>query len=155
MTTTSRLPAVIDALIETFGTVTDLTVFDGPEFSLTEDAVGEFVIVGGNGDRSAESGSLAQTWAGMGHHSRNEEGGVDCALVVQTGDSVIKTSRDRVFVLLGELETALVADPTLGGAVMAGWMLPLSASIEAEENGLGSYVRLSFTISYRSRLEGS
>ncbi len=155
MTTTSRLPNVIDGLIATFGAVSGLTVFDGPEFSLTSDSLGEFVIVGGNGDAQAESGGGTQEWAGLGHRSRNEEGPVICAIVVQTGDTAIKPSRDRAYVLLGQLESALVTDPTLGGAVMAGWLLPLNHTLEAAENDLGSYVRVTFTVSYRTRLEGT
>jgi hypothetical protein len=150
--TTSRWPSVYDALLTTFRVVSGLTVFDGPEFGLTADSVGEFVIVGGNGDPDGDPGAITQAWKGLGHNSRDETGEVNCAVIVQTGDTVIKTSRDRAFVLLASLETALLADPTLGAAVTAGWMLPINGTPEQRENSLGSYVRLPFTISYNTRL---
>lgn len=150
--TTSRWPAVVDALLATFGTVEDVTTFDGPEFMLTADDGGNYVIVGGADDAETEAGGIGQTWGAIGAKRRDEAGQVTCAVVVQTGDPTIKPSRDRAFVVLASLEQALVADPTLGGAVDAGWLLPLTGSVSQWQNELGSFCRLAFAVTYKARL---
>jgi hypothetical protein len=150
--TTSHWPLVYDALIAKFQTLSGLAVYDGPEFTLTEDRVGEFVIVGGNGDPEGEPGGLDQQWVGLGAKSRDETGTVVCAVIVQSGDTTLKPSRDRAFAILDTLTASLLTDPTLGGAVTDGWLLPLSGAPEQRENSLGSYVRLSLTVSFKSRV---
>ncbi len=150
--TASRWPQVYDGLVTTF-TAAGLTVYDGPEFSLTSDSVGEFVIVGGNGDPDGDPGQLDQDWVGLGAKSRDEEGSVICSVVVQSGDTAIKPSRDRAFVILATLTTAITTDPTLGGAVASGWLSPPKAgNPEQRENSLGSYVRLTLTVPFKSRV---
>jgi hypothetical protein len=146
---TSRLPAAIDALIATFGAVT--TTFDGPD-ALPQDWPDEYVVVGGTENPDDEGATLSYEWAGLGAKQRSESGAITCAVVVWHGDVDVKANRDRVFVLLGLLEAAVVADPTLGGAVTSGWFLPSSVVLSQRQNNRGSYARIVLTVSYKSRI---
>lgn len=150
--TTSRVGAVIDALVTTFTAGTASEVLDGP--TVRSSAPGTFAIVGGTLEES--SVPIQQDWAGLGKNSRNEDGQIPCAVVSQSGDSdpdAIKRHRDAALVLLAELEAAVVADPTLGGAVQAGWLHVTSGDLQQSQNKNGSAVAIDITVSYRARLQ--
>lgn len=146
---TSRLPAAIDALVATFGAVT--TTFDGPG-ALPQVWPDELVIVGGTEDPDDDAATASYEWAGIGAKKRNEAGEITCAVLVQQGDLDVKENRNRAYILLAALESAVVSDPTLGGAVISGWFLPSSAIFRQRQNDRGSYARIVLTVSYQSRI---
>ena len=146
---TSRLPAAIDALLDTFGAVTQ--AYDGPE-ALPQVWPDELVIVGGTEDPDDDTASASYEWAGLGAKKRNESGEITCALVVQRGDIDVKANRDRAFAVMADLEAAVVIDPTLGGAVTSGWFLPSSVTYSQRQNDRGSFARIVLTVSYQSRI---
>jgi len=150
VSTTSRVGAVLDALVTTLSAGTATAVYDGPP--LVSDAPTTFVLVGAT-DEAESVVPIRQDWAGLGHNSRNETGEIPCAVVSQSGDTVIKTHRDAVLTILGELEAAIVADPTLGGAVQAGWLLIASGDLTQSQNNQGARVTVNFTVEYRARLQ--
>jgi len=147
---TSRLGAVIDALVTQLDAGTAFSVYDGYPVTTTPPA--DFVIVGGTDDPDDDAASLDQEWAGLGKASRDETGQITCAVVSQSGGTDLKTHRDRVLVILGELETALRADPTLGGVVQSGWLHLTAGALNQQQNANGSRARLTFTVSYRARV---
>lgn len=150
--TTSRVGAVIDALVTTFTAGTAAKVFDGPV--VVSSAPTTFAIVGGSISESLVP--IQQDWAGLGHNSRNETAEVPCAVVSQSGDSdplAVKRHRDAALVLLAQLEAAVVADPTLGGAVAAGWLHITSGVLTQDQNQNGCAVSITFTVSYKARLQ--
>ncbi len=147
---TSRLGAVLDALVTTLDAGTAVEVYDG--LPVTSSAPADFVIVGGTDDPDDNAADLTQEWAGLGKESRNETGSVTCAVISQSGDTVVKTHRDRVLVILGELETAIRADPTLGGVVAAGWLHVTAGALNQQQNANGSRARVTFTVAYRARV---
>jgi hypothetical protein len=146
---TSRLPAALDALLDTFGAVTQS--YDGPE-ALPGVWPDEFVIVGGTDDPDDDTASASYEWAGLGAKQRNESGEITCALIVQRGDIVVKANRDRAFTVMAALEAAVVADPTLGGAVQSGWFLPSGVTYSQRQNDRGSFARIVLTVTYQSRI---
>ena len=150
--TTSRVGAVIDALVTTFSAGTSSDVLDGP--SVRSSAAGTFALVGGTLEES--SVPIQQDWAGLGRNSRTEDGQIPCAVVSQSGDSddqAIKRHRDAALALVAELEAAVAADPTLGGAVQAGWLHITSSDLVQSQNQNGSAVVITITVSYRARLQ--
>lgn len=150
MAASSRVGAVIDALVTTFSTGTAAEVYDGPP--LVSTAPGTFVIVGANEEAESRI-PLTQDWAGLGRNSRNETGDIPCAIVSQSGDTVIKMHRDAALALMAQLEAAVVADPTLGGAVQAGWLHITSGDLLQEQTPNGARVAIPITVSYRARLQ--
>lgn len=147
---TSRLGAVIDALVTQLDAGTAVAVYDGYPVITTPPA--DFVIVGGTPDPDTDAASLDQAWAGLGAKARDETGEITCAVVSQSGGTNLKTHRDRALVILGELETAIRADPTLGGVVSSGWLHVTTGSLSQEQNTNGSRAVVTFTVSYRARL---
>lgn len=145
----SVAPAVIDALVSTF-TATGLQTYDGPSVPTTR--ASEFVIVGGTLDPDDDAGTSEIEWNGLGAKHRREDGGVTCAVVVETGDTVIKPSRDRAYALLATLTTAITTDPTLGASVSSGQLLVNETTLTQRQNANGSYAQVAFTVSYQSRL---
>jgi hypothetical protein len=147
---TSRYGLVVDALISAIDSATGVTVIDGPaNQTLTAD---EYVVVGGTDDLDDAAGTIDQDWAGIGRQARNEAGLVACAVLVGSGGDVVKTARDRALVILGQIEDALRADPTLGGVLPAGWCQMTAATPSQRRNTNGLYVRLQFSVAYQSRI---
>ncbi len=145
----SRFGAVTDALVTLIGTAGS-TTFDGPP--LTADVPTDYVIVGGTEDPDDDAGDIDQDWAALGKASRNETGTVTCAILAGTGDDIIKTARDRALTILANIETALRADPSLTGVLSPGWCHITSATPKQVRNDRGLYVRIRFTVTYKSRI---
>jgi hypothetical protein len=145
---TSRIPAVIDALVTTW-TGLGHTVYDGPNVPTTWPT--ELIIVGGTENPDDVAVEAAIVWDGLGAKTRRESGMVLMVVIVQSGATTIKTDRDRAFAIFGEFESAVVADPTLGGSVLDGWLLPLEVHYTQRQNDRGSYVRVQVTVNYQSR----
>jgi hypothetical protein len=148
--TTSRFGAVVDALVVLVDATTVGRVFDGPPN--TADALTEYVVVGGTDDPDDDAGEFDQVWNGIGASAKQETGSVVCATLVSTGDDVVKTARDRALVILGEVETALRADKTLGGVITSGWCEMSSGRPRQRRNSNGLYVRVEFTVDYQTRI---
>ena len=144
-----RVGAVIDALVTKFGTGTAAKVVDGPP--ILSAAPADFVLVGAN-DEAESTVPITQAWAGLGAKARDETGEIPCAVVSQSGSTNIKTHRDRCLTILGELETALVADPTLSGAVASGWLLVSEGSLTQVQTPNGARASINFSVFYKARL---
>jgi hypothetical protein len=124
-------------------------VYDGPV--VTTAATSDYVVIGGTEDPDDEPSSFDQEWNGLGARSKIETGEVTCAVLVGTGDEGVKASRDRALVVLGEVETAVRADPTLGGVLTGGWCLVSGGRHVQRLNTQGLYVRVVFTVSYQTK----
>ena len=156
---TSAVPLLLDALVSTFTTALatasltagPIVVYDGPTTS--RDPQGEFVVVGDNGDVTddAEASRTEQQWAGIGGRSKDETGGITCAVVCWSGDSEFKPLRDRAFVLLGLLETALRANPQLGVLGPPGHAQIETVDLRQVLVG-GAVVRLVITVTFQARI---
>jgi hypothetical protein len=150
VTTTSRFGAVTDALITLIGATDVSATFDGP--FLTADIPIDYAIVGGTDDPEDDGGEFTQDWNGLGARTKVETGEVVCAILVGTGDDVVKVARDRALDIVGQVETAIRADPTLGGAVVSGWCQVSRGVPRQRTNTAGLYVRIVLTIAYQSHI---
>ena len=144
-----RFGAVIDALVALAGTTSAGAVYDGPV--VTSTLPPDFVVIGGTEDPDDEPSSFDQSWAGLGNRSKAETGDVTCAVLVGTGDENVKVARDRALVILGQVEAAVRADPTLGGVLSGGWCQVSGGRHVQRLNTQGLYVRITFTVSYQTK----
>lgn len=116
----SRVPAAIraihDALVAQLPAGTLVLVGPGNTSSTAN-----VVLVGvndpdENGYATAVTGT--QSWAQLGGKRRDETFAVHCSAVAWNGDSDTLAAMDAVYALLAACESAIVADPTLGGAIL-------------------------------------
>lgn len=76
----------------------------------------DFVFVGYDGDPEGELLAAAgdQDWAGIGTKKRDESFDIACAVVSKYSADPPKTARDRVKAQFTLVESAILADPSLG-----------------------------------------
>lgn len=144
----STVPAVLSALC-TLGasSLPGVEIYDGPN---NEDNLpDEYLAVGYSRDEddSSVDGSLFDE----GNNTSGESYSVHCILSVATGDAdagAVANRRTRCAVLFGQFATALRADPTLGGTLVAGAKATLGAFswIYGPSVQGGSYAEVEFDI---------
>lgn len=156
MAATSRVPAVIDALLATAKNaagLTDVLVLDG--FGLTEEP-GDFLMVGvDDPDRTdaAASASSEQEWAHANHTDRDERGAITCAALSWNGDANQKAARDAAYAITAALEDSLRADPTLGGVDGLLWTgFGQSSQLTQTQDDQGALALIVFTVAFRARI---
>lgn len=125
MSTTSRVPAAIDALFEfTKTAVIPLHTADEPEVGVYDGAptvpVAEIppdaIVIGGTiGEQLAVTGSREGPGGLASHDTEKFQVSVGISSVRDAGET--KKARDRVAAIKALLETKLKADMTLGGVV--------------------------------------
>jgi hypothetical protein len=113
----SRFDAVVDALVTALQGAPGLsgvTVSDGPP--VTGDPLPEVVTVGfAFDDQDDVSAEIEQGYHDLGPAAkRDERVEVRCAVYSSNGNADMGAARARCAVLLGEVESALRASPTLG-----------------------------------------
>jgi hypothetical protein len=151
MTGTSRIPAVLDALVAAFTTAlaaADVTVTDGPpglDQPLRELCIGH--------TREDDEIAFTQEWAGQGGLSRNEMFEIPNMLYLRTGDTNLSALRLALFGYLATIESTLRADPTLG---ITGFTVRAefgtSGSYKQEVTERGLVLRVRFTIRVKTRI---
>lgn len=144
-----KFGAVIDALVTLAKTTTAGAVYDGPV--VTGEVPLDFIVIGGTEDPDDEPSSFDQSWNGLGNKSKNEQGEITCAVLVDTGDENVKVARDRALAILGEVETKVRADPSLGGVLIGGWCQVSGGRHVQRLNTQGLYVRVVFTVAYQTK----
>lgn len=122
MTAASAIPALVDALISValtaFPDATSVVdVMDGPSNSMED--TGQSLWIGSNGDdASTEAATADQVWPYLSSSFRREVLTVHCLALAWNGDDDFKTVRDQAFAQVQAFTAAIVADATLGGAVL-------------------------------------
>lgn len=115
----SRVPDVVDALVDAFKVAeefTDVTVWDGPELSGT--VVLEMLSVaftGDDNDSDVQSTSVAE---GLGGGIDRETFTVRCSAAVLKGNSNMRAARRRAYELCSAAGAVLARDPSLGRLVL-------------------------------------
>lgn len=144
-----KFGAVIDALVALAKTTTAGAVYDGPV--VTAAVPNDFLVIGGTEDPDDEPSSFDQSWNGLGNKGKVESGEVTCAVLVDTGDEDVKVARDRALAILGEVETKVRNDPSLGGVLSGGWCQVSGGRHVQRLNSQGLYVRITFTVAYQTK----
>ena len=150
MSSTSRIPAVISALVSTFTTaMPTATVYDG-QWLTTPD--GDYLTVGWTPNGEQPTGH--QQWdASLGNKARGEEIDIPCYVDSYSGDTDTATRRNAAFALLAAAENALRADLTLGGAVpQPGYAELGSYELHQEQTEAGLAVGVIFHVLVTTRI---
>ena len=149
MTTTSRIPAVIDALVSTLtAALPNVRVIDGPFVSVPD---GDYLTVGWTPDGDTTSGG--QTWAGLGNRARDEQIDVPCYCDSYSGSTAVSARRTAAFALMAAAETALRNDPTLGGVIPnPGWAQISAYTERQEQTDAGVAVGVVFHVLVNTRI---
>lgn len=150
MTTTSRIPAVLDALVSTLtAALPAVTVIDGPLVRVPD---GDYLTVGATPENDRPTGQ--QTWIGVGPTKvRGEEIDVPCYCDSYSGSTAVSTRRNAAFAILAAAETSLRADPSLGGVLTVPGIAEISTySDYQEETEKGLAVGVVFHITCKTRI---
>jgi len=161
-TVTSRLPALIDYLVNLFtndptlGAATPkVTVFDGP--TTTQDPAPLQLYIGltdPENTGSEPAGETTQEWAALGRRGRNETVTIHCCALAWSGTDDMKTVRIAATGIVAAVETLMQADTTgFGGNVL--FPDPGITSIAlTQSNASGSQAAAAFDLTFRSRIGG-
>jgi hypothetical protein len=130
--------------------LTGIQVVDGPQAN--SDAANDWLFVGANGDlpdEVAESAVVDQSWMAFAKVMQ-ETAEITCAIVCRAGEPSISAVRARAYSILAAAETALRADPLLGGVVMQSYvsahqLIPVVTTS-------GAKARVVFTVTYQAQL---
>lgn len=149
---TSRVPYVLDALVALYSaTVPAVTIFDGPPLQIEDTAAGLFV---GCTD-SSEQVDAHQDWAELGHYSRNEVITVPHLLFLRTGDNDLSATRLALYAYMAAIESALVADVTLGLADGVIRARIASGPLTQTRTGDGLVLKVEFVVEVQARLRSN
>ena len=149
--TTSRIPAVVDALVTILtAALPDVDVYDG-RWVTAPASTRSYLTVGWTPEEEGPSGE--QSWAGLGAKARDERIAVPCYADAYSGSTDTAERRNAAFELLTAAEDALRADPTLGGAVLQpGWAEVGNYSVRQEQTDAGLEVGVTFVINVTTRI---
>ena len=161
MTVTSRIPAAIDYLVTTFkasallgAASPPVAVYDGPLATAAPDQAQLWVGVDDPDTTAAvTSADSTQTWAGLGHLAKNEQLSIRCTAQAWSGGDDVRTARQAVYAIMSAVETVVLADATLGGAVTVPGNAEVSAGTLLQLTGSGGAVaRVVFEITAQARI---
>ncbi len=153
MANSSRVPALIEALVTQLDAALDVDVFDGPAFgddaraSWLEIGVDDPELSGGSGLTAASS---RMSWAGLGARSRNEEITILCAAWAWTGEDAVSVPRASAYALLAQVEAIIFADPTLGGVALFG--IASETTLRQGLSSKGATAAVLFQVEAKARL---
>lgn len=160
---TSRIPSAIDGLLAlcnaqtvTGGTLANVRVYDGPPTVQPDDLLQ--LYIGYDEERSvSETPSVegVQVWQTMGG-ARDERFSILCCAISRSGDTVIKTERDRAYALIAAVENLIRintagADHTLAGAVLTSHIAGAERLLQLQTND-GAYVKVTFHVDCIARI---
>jgi hypothetical protein len=148
--------AVRTALVDLFNETLDVPVFEGP---LVANATPpkRFVLVGsdggddGQGNPSDDGAVIRQSPSALGNDWHDEDGDIVCAVWRWAGDTDMTLLRADVEAAVAQLESAIRADRTLGGVLVAGYRAGITEQrVRETQTSQGAVIRVAFTVSYRT-----
>lgn len=145
----SAVDDVLAALLAVFAAAvgTSVPVYDG--LPATAEADLAFVLVGDDGDATSDNPAAAVTQTRAERNiagAYSEAGDITCAVICQTGDDDLPGLRTSSRALMFAIETAVRADPTLGGVAVRSRIDDVT--LWQVRNANGSAVRRVFTVHY-------
>lgn len=166
---TSRLPAVIDALLALMRATTGyrdpsaavsaalVPVFDGPTIGVSGDHATRWLSIGWAGDPESpeDAGVAEQAVATGGNNTRDEVGTIRCRAAAQGGETdptPLSTLRLQAAAIVGDVELLLRTNPTLG--IVAPRMFARIGEVGALRPSItrGPSVTADFTVIYDTRI---
>lgn len=155
MATTSKLPAVIDALLALATSILPVgaKVYDGnPDTTANASAQPTLFLVIGTTEPTGdgEAGDAQQSWPYMGGTIRDERGTVYCYAEAYNGAGNNKAARDSAWSLIDAFGEALRADVDLSGLVIDTNLAPSLRMTAETGRGVGARIRVFFSIEFHS-----
>jgi hypothetical protein len=163
MTTTSRIPALIDYLVALFTNATTLgqatppvTVLDGPAVTGLDAPLKLFVGLSDPENPSAErAAESTQEWAALGRLGRNEEITIHCCAEAWAGTDDLKTVRVAATGIVASAEQVLQADTTqFGGNVLFPDPGITGLALLQNTTQQGAVARVAFDLVFKARIGG-
>ena len=157
--TTSRVPALIDYLVNAFSNSVTLgqatppvTVFDGPVASADPAMLALHVgIDDAFGEGMPTSATAEQVGQGLGGQKRQETTAVHCAAVAWAGTGDMKTVRTAAFAIVAAAEDLVRTNSDrFGGNAGAAVPLVTGATLQQDDTPQGSVAQVMFTITFGS-----
>lgn len=164
MTITSKLPDVIDFLVDLFtddaslgaSTTTPVAVYDGPV--LTQAAAPLVLWVGlddpavarENAGDEVVAATSEQDWTGLGARQRDETVTVNLCAEGWSGVTDVRTVRQQVVAVFIRVQDLIHADATLGGLISPGYANVTGGELRQAQGSGALAVRWPFQIICRN-----
>ena len=161
MTVTSRLPALIDYLVNLFtadatlGAATPaVTIYDGPPTTALDAPLKLYVgLTDPDSDAAEPAGESQQTWAALGRRGRDETVTIHCCAEAWSGVDTIQTVRLAATGIVAAVETLMQADTTqFGGNAL--FPDPGVSVMQLSQNNTstGAIARQAFDLVFKCRI---
>lgn len=162
MSSTSRVPAVIDYLVTLFqGAATlgqatpPVNIIDGPAATADPGPLALWVGVDDITSDDPAAADSTQAWAGLGHQARNEQLTVYCVAQAWSGSDDIRPLRTAVYGITSAVEDLIRDDASLGGTVSTpGNAAVTSGQLRQPPVARGRAARVHFAITAQARIGG-
>ena len=144
----TALPGVFETAV---AGLDDVAVYDGPRAKGATKQ--RYIVVGAivspEGEPAGDGGAASHEWSTMGPGERQEVGTIPCTVIAWHGSTRFGELREAVAAIVDACETALVADPTLGGVLDDLHEADLTGVTVAEtQTTKGAAVTAVFTVTY-------
>lgn len=163
-TITSRIPALIDYLVELYTNAPTIgqanpsvTVYDGPPTTALDAPLKLFVGLQDPDSQSAErAADYTQEWGGIGRLARNETSTIYHAAEAWTGDDTMSAARLAVYGITAAVEALVMANADqFGGNVLFPAPGFTGATLVQNNTSQGAVARVQFGITFKSRIGGA
>jgi hypothetical protein len=164
VTTTSRIPALIDYLVTLFtgsaalGAATPpVTIYDGPATTGLDAPLKLFVgLHDPDSPAAEEAAGSQQTWAALGRLGRDEIVTIHCCAEAWAGTDDLKTVRTSVTGIVAAAEQVMQADTTQFGGNALFPDPGITALVLTQNNGdRGAVARVAFDLVFKARIGGT
>jgi hypothetical protein len=163
VTTTSRIPSLIDYLVTLFQgsallgqAAPPVTVYDGPATTGLDAPLKLFVGLHDPDSTAAEGAAdSTQEWAALGRRGRNETITVHCCAEAWAGTDDLKTVRVSATGIVAAVETLMQADTTqFGGNVLFPDPGITALALLQNNTPQGAVARMAFDLTFKARIGG-
>lgn len=163
MTITSRLPELIDYLVNLFmndptvGQATPpVTVFDGPPTTELDPALALYVgLADPDSDAAEPAGDSAQSWGALGRLARNETSTIHCCAQAWSGTDDLRTVRVSAYGIVAAVEVLMQSDSTgFGGNALFPAPGVTALALLQNNTSKGAIARVTFDLVFQSRIGG-
>ena len=163
MTVTSRLPALIDYLVNLFTTdptvgaaTPPVSVYDGPPTTGLDAPLKLYIgLTDPDSEQAEPAGDSVQNWAALGRRGRDEMVTIHCCAEAWSGVDTIQAVRLSAAGIVAAVETLMQADTTqFGGNAL--FPDPGISGIQLSQNNTaqGAIARMAFDLTFKCRIGG-
>jgi hypothetical protein len=163
VTTTSRIPALLDYLVTLFTSsallgqaVPPVTVYDGPPTTGLDDKLKLYVgLADPDNPATAPAADSVQEWGAIGRQGRNETVTVHCCAEAWAGTDDMRTTRLSATGIVAAVEQVMQADTTqFGGNALFPDPGITALALLQNNTQTGAVARVAFDLVFRARIGG-